>query len=360
MNNAIEIEPLTLLFQPFIYQFCSLQELRLTKNKIEIPLILMLRTTTFILFLYLCIGSFGTTCIIIGTDTADATLCPSLANGDTMLIQGTLHINATYDVQQTKDIVIIVDNDSIIWNGNFRFIVGAGSTFKLINGAKVVNGLGSCNGTKLITFGSTDLASCNGGGAAHSFDEVNAAGGINSIGTLPVSLLEINHQVQSNHTTTLNWSTASEQNNLHFILERSVDGVHFEPIATIPGSGNSNAKLDYTYTDHFPIGEGLYYQLKQEDYNGTTEHLGIIQVHLNTGEKLLAIMPTPATNKLILKGEILVLSESTTILITNSLGTIMLQQDLIADKSVQINIEDLPAGAYTLHINHNAYRFVKW
>lgn len=286
-------------------------------------------------------------------------MCSGLSDGDTILIEATLSLNSTYDLYSTTNITVIVDNDSIVWNGNFKLNLGEGGSLILRNGAKLVNGTGSCNATKFVSFGTIDLASCNGGGAGFSFDEINAAGGIDTSGTLPVSLLEYTHQVQSKNETTLNWSTASELNNLHFIINRSVDGVRFEPIAIIPGSGTSNATLHYTYTDHFQIGEGLYYQLIQEDYDGTKELLGVIRVQLETDDILISLMPNPVHNTLNLEGEAIKLAESSEVRITNNMGTVLIRQDIIADQAANINIEKLQKGTYFLHFDNKVYRFVK-
>ena len=76
----------------------------------------------------------------------------------------------------------------------------------------------------------------------------------------------------------LNWSTASEKNNDFFTIERSADGKLFTPIGVIPGSGNSNFQMNYSYTDSANSNKQAYYRLIQTDYDGTSKSHKIVAV----------------------------------------------------------------------------------
>ena len=76
----------------------------------------------------------------------------------------------------------------------------------------------------------------------------------------------------------VNWSTASEENNEYFTIERSSNGVDFHELAFIPGAGNSLELLSYSYTDNNPFEGVSYYRLKQTDYDGTSETFKIAVV----------------------------------------------------------------------------------
>ena len=62
---------------------------------------------------------------------------------------------------------------------------------------------------------------------------------------LPVELVDFQAETRGEEVV-LTWATASEINNDYFTVERSSDGVSFEPIAEIKGAGNSNVCLLYT------------------------------------------------------------------------------------------------------------------
>jgi hypothetical protein len=92
---------------------------------------------------------------------------------------------------------------------------------------------------------------------------------------LPVELISFYAELRDNNVT-LTWLTASEVNNDYFSIERSVNNTHnFTPIAQIRGNGNSNSPILYERIDRdAPIGV-LYYRLKQVDYDGNWEYVGI-------------------------------------------------------------------------------------
>ncbi len=91
---------------------------------------------------------------------------------------------------------------------------------------------------------------------------------------LPVELTDYKTECQQNGSIRLIWHTASEISNDYFTVLRSYDAVHFEPITTISGAGQSNQLLEYEYVD-FPDHTPAYYKLTQTDYNGKTTKLGL-------------------------------------------------------------------------------------
>lgn len=88
---------------------------------------------------------------------------------------------------------------------------------------------------------------------------------------LPVELLDFSGEYNiEEKLNELSWSTASETNNSHFILERSDNGFSYKPVAIIEGSGNSNMLLHYKYNDENPD-QNYYYRLTQVDFDGKSE-----------------------------------------------------------------------------------------
>ena len=67
----------------------------------------------------------------------------------------------------------------------------------------------------------------------------------------------------------LDWSTASEKDNQHFTIERSLDNATWNEIAEIAGSGTSQTTKSYSYTDgHLVAGKTYYYRLGSVDIGG--------------------------------------------------------------------------------------------
>jgi hypothetical protein len=106
-----------------------------------------------------------------------------------------------------------------------------------------------------------------------------ALGGNMSDNPLPVELLRFEARNLSDKVL-LEWSTATETNNDHFIVERSTDMHEIVPLGQVAGAGNSNNILHYLFTDQDPLAGINYYRLKQTDFDGTFEYSDWIAVHL--------------------------------------------------------------------------------
>lgn len=93
------------------------------------------------------------------------------------------------------------------------------------------------------------------------------------------------------------WTTKSEQNNSHFIIEKSSDGVNFHKIGMVYGSGNSSTQINYSFTDRDISAGGLvYYRLVQVDYDGNSVSHGIVSI-VNSPENI-SIFPNPSESEL--------------------------------------------------------------
>lgn len=95
----------------------------------------------------------------------------------------------------------------------------------------------------------------------------------------------------------LDWSTASEINNMRFDIERSTDGINFEKIGQIAGAGNYRGTQNYTFNDeHVTPGVLYYYRLKQIDISGHSTDSRIKQAMINSDAKMVIsqFIPNPA------------------------------------------------------------------
>ena len=87
---------------------------------------------------------------------------------------------------------------------------------------------------------------------------------------LPVELTSFN-SVAMDGAVHLQWVTASETNNDHFVLYRSTSlNGEFTQIATVNGAGSSASENNYSYMDqNLTNGVTYYYRLADVDINGT-------------------------------------------------------------------------------------------
>ncbi|PIQ49023.1 MAG: hypothetical protein COW03_06855 [Cytophagales bacterium CG12_big_fil_rev_8_21_14_0_65_40_12] len=94
---------------------------------------------------------------------------------------------------------------------------------------------------------------------------------------LPIVLLSFKAKANA-ETVELEWVTGAEVNNQFFTIERSDNGIDFEPILFVEGAGNSTELLTYTVVDDAPLLGRSYYKLKQTDFNGQFEYSEIVSV----------------------------------------------------------------------------------
>jgi hypothetical protein len=97
----------------------------------------------------------------------------------------------------------------------------------------------------------------------------------------------------------LTWATAMEINNDYFMVQRSLDGVNFETIATVKGMGNSNVATEYSYLDQNAPESIAYYQITQVDYDGAKSSTDVITLQRNAANfGIVSINPVPAVSNI--------------------------------------------------------------
>ncbi|MBX3255953.1 MAG: T9SS type A sorting domain-containing protein [Chitinophagaceae bacterium] len=120
---------------------------------------------------------------------------------------------------------------------------------------------------------------------------------------LPVTLISFDGYKRG-HTALLLWTTASEQNNKGFEIERSVDGRYWKNIGFVsgrPGNGNNGLKLDYSFTDNYPVSGNNFYRLKQADFDGKYEYSPVRMVSFSKKHDI-SIWPNPAKESVNISG----------------------------------------------------------
>ncbi len=67
----------------------------------------------------------------------------------------------------------------------------------------------------------------------------------------------------NNNKVDLKWSTETETDLSHFIVERSVDGINFSDAALVFAYGNTTAKSDYSFADNISklLSGAVYYRI---------------------------------------------------------------------------------------------------
>ena len=99
---------------------------------------------------------------------------------------------------------------------------------------------------------------------------------------VPVELTSFT-AVAGSKSVILNWSTATELNNLGFEIERAENkNLNWVRIGFVDGNGTSTDINNYTFIDDDPLTGTSYYRLKQIDYDGTFRVYDKVQVDFHS------------------------------------------------------------------------------
>ena len=98
------------------------------------------------------------------------------------------------------------------------------------------------------------------------------------------------------------WQTSAEINSRFFEVQRSLDGIHYITIATIPAAGNSNTLLNYSTNDIYPstvVNSLFYYRLKLIDLDGRYSYSAVASIRRNVYNPSGPVSVSPTGNSII-------------------------------------------------------------
>ena len=103
---------------------------------------------------------------------------------------------------------------------------------------------------------------------------LTAFAGTSSGGTPIVKLSSFTALLNTNSKVDLKWSTETETNLSHIMVEKSTDGKNFKDAALVFTYGNTTAKSDYSFADKITkIKSGtIYYRLRTVAVDGTSQY----------------------------------------------------------------------------------------
>jgi len=168
---------------------------------------------------------------------------------------------------------------------------------------------------------------------------------------LPVELSSFVSTV-SDRDVKLNWTTANENNNSGFEIERSIVNSEWSKVNFVTGHGNSTVPQNYSYEDR-NLSSGRYnYRLKQIDYNGDFEYYDLQnEVVIGIPEKfsLSQNYPNPFNPKTTINYEIPVANHVTIIvydIMGKEVATLVNQLQDAGYYSVTLDGSDFASGQY--------------
>ena len=181
-------------------------------------------------------------------------------------------------------------------------------------------------------------------------------------GILPVVWLDINveHKGEYNLVT---WKTASEVNTERFEVERSLNGSNkFETIGEVQAAGESSNILSYEYEDEDVRPGTYYYRIKQVDRDGKFDYSDIVSVVIRSKDNTITLAPNPAKDKSILSIDLESDADAVVKVVTSD-GRLIREYNLESQSgiglSAKIELENLPAGVYTILVSQGDLNEVK-
>ncbi|UOG76757.1 cadherin-like domain-containing protein [Hymenobacter tibetensis] len=202
-------------------------------------------------------------------------------------------------------------------------------------------------------------------GSASTSTALGTAGGNNYTGTstaedvtitrpLPVELKRFD-VAASGLNAELTWATASELQNDHFNIERSLDGKNFERIHVVKGQGTSPKEVAYRYTD---AGAGrlslkpIYYRLQQVDLDGNSSYSPVRIVKFERGTKAaIALYPNPHQGTATLDLTALPTLDSQVEVMDIS-GRLVGKFQLLGGLQHPLDLHALPLGSYLVRVRN--------
>lgn len=170
--------------------------------------------------------------------------------------------------------------------------------------------------------------------------------------TLPVEFVAFDVE-KNGKEVQLNWSTASEYNSDHFVIERSIDGIEWDSIGIEKGMGNKNNFTHYTFKDKKPGKGHNYYRLRQYDQDGKFMVYDIKTVYMDEDHSDLSVFPNPCENCTSFSVNV-GMEKMKQIVITDMMGKTLDQEVLVSyvpGGAMKLDfINALPKGLYNISV----------
>lgn len=166
---------------------------------------------------------------------------------------------------------------------------------------------------------------------------------------LPVEIVHFGADAYPDHIL-VSWTTQTEDNSSHFIVERSTDGVTFDPVGRVNAAGQSLGRIDYQWKDSDPHTGLNFYRLKQVDLDGSFFRTEVVSAEMKGPVERLRAYPNPAVDQLTVELQGLEVGPAH-LMLQDASGRILRVQEVDLQgqqRTVRMSVGDLDAGSYVL------------
>ena len=175
---------------------------------------------------------------------------------------------------------------------------------------------------------------------------------------LPVEMTSFTAK-QKGVANVLDWSTASEKNNAHFYVERSINSIDFEVIGEVEGNGTTVEVSNYNFVDKAPAAVS-YYRLRQVDFNNNYEYSKIVVVEHKRNNNTVFLYPVPVRYDLTVQYNTTT-NEEMIITVIDIIGRTLITKTVMTtegENQFKINLNTLPSGSYFIRLQSNTNNIV--
>ncbi|MCF8416862.1 MAG: T9SS type A sorting domain-containing protein [Crocinitomicaceae bacterium] len=114
---------------------------------------------------------------------------------------------------------------------------------------------------------------------------------------LPIELVSFQANCTDDNTVSVTWSTASEHNTSHFVIEKSLDAQNWSVLGVTGAAVNSSELLNYEMIDFDKSDGVVYYRLTQYDNDGQFEVFNVVALNCEiNSSNALTTYPNPSEN----------------------------------------------------------------
>ena len=145
------------------------------------------------------------------------------------------------------------------------------------------------------------------------------------------------------------WLMSDQASISSYSAERSIDGIHFEAIATVKVASSSTYQV---HDDNIPVSAMLYYRIKAIGVDGSYKYSNVVKLNTNKlPPATISIYPNPVHDKLKVTLNN-VLNGTFKVRIITIAGTVAYSQSnaLIDGNELTLDARNLASGVYMLEL----------
>ena len=173
----------------------------------------------------------------------------------------------------------------------------------------------------------------------------------------PLDLLAFNATREANNVR-LTWQTENETGVSHFSVQRSTDGVRFEPIARTAATNLPSARYDYL-DERVPETPLVYYRLEQFDADSSSTFSPVRSVRFPQNPLRLSVAPNPAAREVTLTVGSRT-ERTVSVQVVDAAGSVRYsaRHTLVSgNNNITISVQDWPSGTYVVTVLHGTDRW---